>query len=50
MRISDTLSKPRESITPSLLISRGVEVIELDWRPPAGGDADMLKLLEKQGS
>ena len=24
-----------------------VEVIHVDWQPPAGGDLDVLKLLEK---
>jgi FdrA protein len=32
------------------LRSQGVEVIDVDWKPPAGGDAEMLKLLEKLGS
>lgn len=29
------------------LKKQGVEVIRLDWRPPAGGDAEILKLLDK---
>jgi FdrA protein len=32
------------------LRSQGVEVVHVDWRPPAGGDQRMLKLLEKLGS
>lgn len=32
------------------LKSQGVEVVHVDWRPPAGGDAEMLRLLEKLGS
>lgn len=24
-----------------------VEVIRVDWRPPAGGDQDMIKLLDQ---
>lgn len=24
-----------------------VDVVHVDWQPPAGGDLDMLKLLEK---
>ncbi len=32
------------------LRSQGVEVVEVDWKPPAGGDAEMLRLLEKLGS
>lgn len=31
------------------LRSQGVEVIHVDWKPPAGGDQEMLKLLEKLG-
>ncbi len=26
---------------------QNVEVIHVDWQPPAGGDLDVLKLLEK---
>ncbi len=29
------------------LKSQGVDVIHVDWQPPAGGDLDVLKLLEK---
>ena len=32
------------------LKNQGAEVVDVDWRPPAGGDAEMLKLLEKLGS
>ena len=31
------------------LRSQEVEVIHVDWKPPAGGDKEMLKLLEKLG-
>jgi FdrA protein len=31
------------------LRSQNVEVIHVDWKPPAGGDIEMLKLLEKLG-
>jgi len=31
------------------LRSQGVEVVHVDWKPPAGGDVEMLKLLEKLG-
>jgi len=31
------------------LRSQDVEVVDVDWRPPAGGDVDMLRLLEKLG-
>ena len=29
------------------LKKQGVTVIHVDWQPPAGGDLDVLKLLEK---
>ncbi len=29
------------------LEKQDVEVIHVDWQPPAGGDLDVLKLLEK---
>lgn len=32
------------------LRSQGVEVVIVDWKPPAGGDVEMLRLLEKLGS
>ncbi len=32
------------------LRSQDVEVIHVDWKPPAGGDVEMLKLLEKLGA
>lgn len=32
------------------LRSQDVEVVNVDWKPPAGGDVDMLRLLEKLGS
>jgi len=31
------------------LRSQDVEVVHLDWKPPAGGDKEMLKLLERLG-
>jgi hypothetical protein len=31
------------------LRSQNVEVIHVDWKPPAGGDVELLKLLEKLG-
>lgn len=31
------------------LEKQGVTVIRVDWRPPASGDAEMSKLLEKLG-
>ena len=32
------------------LRSQDVEVVTVDWKPPAGGDVEMLRLLEKLGS
>lgn len=29
------------------LRKQGVEVVKVDWRPPAGGDLEILKLLDK---
>lgn len=29
------------------LKAQGVEVVHVDWRPPAGGDREALKLLER---
>jgi FdrA protein len=29
------------------LESQGVEVIRVDWRPPAGGDQEMIALLDQ---
>ena len=31
------------------LREQGVNTIHVDWRPPAGGDLDLAKLLEKLG-
>jgi len=31
------------------LREQGVKVIHVDWRPPAKGDPDLAKLLEKLG-
>jgi hypothetical protein len=30
--------------------SQGVDVVRVDWRPPAGGDEEMLRLLDRLGS
>jgi hypothetical protein len=32
------------------LESQGVKVARVDWKPPAGGDEEMLRLLEELGS
>lgn len=29
---------------------RGVEVVHVDWTPPAGGDPELAKLLSKLGT
>jgi hypothetical protein len=29
------------------LQDQGVEVVQVDWTPPAGGDAEMAELLDK---
>ena len=31
------------------LREQGVEVTHVDWRPPASGEPDLIKLLEKLG-
>jgi len=31
------------------LRSQGVEVVHVEWKPPAGGDTEMQRLLEKLG-
>jgi len=31
------------------LRDQGVKVIHVDWRPPAGGELDLAKLLDKLG-
>jgi hypothetical protein len=30
----------------SSLEAQGVEVVQVDWMPPAGGDKDMMELLD----
>ena len=32
------------------LEAQGVQVTRVDWKPPAGGDEEMLRLLDKLGS
>ena len=32
------------------LSSQGVEVVQVEWAPPAGGDPRLAKLLSKLGS
>jgi hypothetical protein len=31
------------------LRKQGVDVLDLEWRPPAGGDLEMANLLERLG-
>jgi hypothetical protein len=31
------------------LLAQGVQVRQVDWRPPAGGDRELARLLEKMG-
>jgi len=31
------------------LRSQNVDVVHVDWKPPAGGDIEMLRLLQKLG-
>ncbi|MFQ6075131.1 MAG: fdrA domain protein [Candidatus Bathyarchaeia archaeon] len=33
----------------SSLKEQGVKVVHVDWRPPAGGDLEIARLLEKIG-
>jgi len=32
------------------LASEGVAVVKVDWKPPAGGDAEMMRILDKLGT
>jgi len=32
------------------LTAQGVDVVQLDWRPPAGGDPELADLLSRLGS
>ena len=32
------------------LTTQGIQVMQLDWRPPAQGDAELAELLSKLGS
>lgn len=31
------------------LKNQGIEVVHVDWRPPAGGDAKLISILDKLG-
>lgn len=63
MNTSKPISKPSELLeqTPVIinvglegfsdeLQSRGVKVVHVDWRPPAGGDPELADLLSRLGS
>jgi hypothetical protein len=51
--IDKLLSKPLVVINVGLgkfaksLEEQGVEIIQVDWTPPAGGDKEMIDLLEE---
>lgn len=52
-KVDELLHKPIVVINLGLkkfaesLDEQGVEVIQVDWFPPAGGDEDMMDLLDK---
>lgn len=63
MNTSKPLSKPSDLLEQSPVIinvglegfseelqTRGVKVIHVDWRPPAGGDPELADLLSRLGS
>jgi hypothetical protein len=49
----DLLSKPLVVINIGLysfgqsINNQGVEVVQVEWKPPAGGDKEMIDLLDK---
>jgi hypothetical protein len=51
--IVEFLSQPIVAINLGLdkfaesLQEQGVEVVRVDWRPPAGGDQEMIELLDQ---
>jgi FdrA protein len=51
--VLDDLASPIAAINVGLerfaesLAAQEVEVIQVDWRPPAGGDERLLEILEK---
>ena len=54
--INDLLEKPLKVINAGLegfakeLNQQGVDVVQLDWAPPAGGDPKLADILSKLGS
>ncbi len=55
-KIKNLLEQPLKVINVGLesfaadLEQRGVEVVQVDWAPPAGGDAELADLLSKLGT
>jgi hypothetical protein len=51
-KIESLLSKPVVAVNIGLsqfaksLEEQGVEVVQVDWKPPAGGDKEMMELLD----
>ena len=63
MNTSEDNSKPSDLLEQTLVIvnvglegfstemqARGVKVVHVDWRPPAGGDPELADLLSRLGS
>lgn len=56
MKKQGLLSRPLRAVNVGLpsfaddLESQGVDVVRVEWKPPAGGDQEMIGLLEKLGS
>ena len=56
VEINDLLEKPLKVINIGLegfaeeLKQQGVETVQVDWTPPAGGDPKLADLLSKLGS
>jgi hypothetical protein len=55
-KINDLLERPLQVINVGLegfaeeLAAEGVEVVHVDWTPPAGGDVELANLLSKLGA
>ena len=56
LKINDLLEEPLKVINIGLegfaeeLKQQGVETVQVDWTPPAGGDPKLADLLSKLGS
>ncbi len=56
LKINDLLEEPLKVINIGLesfaeeLKQQGVETVQVDWTPPAGGDLKLADLLSKLGS